>query len=373
MKRVAVLGAGNGGMTISAHLAIDGHQVRLYDLPRFAANLKPIQERGGIEISGVEKEGFGKLEAVTSDIGEAVSEAEIILNPVPAFAFQTFAQTAAPYLEDGQIIVVMGKGGGSITYAQVLKETGVSKDVVLGETNTLTHGCRKIGPAAVTVYGIIQENVVGAFPAKNTDKVVAAMKSLFPRRDFRRAPNIFECILLDFNAITHTGPMICNAARIDSGYGKDEFHLFGRDENPPAVCNIIKAVDRERMALAHALDIEARTLEEEHIRNKYNPGYAGDKVLPMYESMHTEKLEKVPGPYTLKARHLTEDVPYGLVTWASLGRMLGVPTPTSEAIITLASLLNEEDYWESGRTVEKMGINPTWSKERLKEFLEEGK
>jgi opine dehydrogenase len=92
----------------------------------------------------------------------------------------------------------------------------------------------------------------------------------------------------------------------------------------------------------------------------------------MYESMHTEKLEQVPGPYSLDARHLTEDVPYGLVTWASLGRMLSVPTPASDAIITLASVLNGEDYWALGRTVDKMGINPTWSKVRLKEYLEEG-
>jgi opine dehydrogenase len=138
------------------------------------------------------------------------------------------------------------------------------------------------------------------------------------------------------------------------------------------VCNVIEAIDRERMALSHALGIEAVGLEVEHTRNKYNPGHAGDQVLPMYESMHTEKLEKVPGPYTLKARHLTEDVPYGLVTWASLGRMLGVPTPASEAIITLASILNKEDYWALGRTVEKMGIDPKWSKDRLSKYLEEG-
>jgi opine dehydrogenase len=234
------------------------------------------------------------------------------------------------------------------------------------------HGCRKIGPAEVTIFGVIQENVVSAFPGKQTDQVRSAIQKLFPTRDFRRAPNLFESVLLDFNAITHTGPMISNAARIDSGYHKEEFHLFGKDENPPAVCNIIEAIDRERMALAQALDIEAFPLEVEHTRNKYNPGHAGDKVLPMYESMHTEKLEGVPGPYSLDARHLTEDVPYGLVTWASLGRMLNVPTPASEAIINLASILNKEDYWEMGRTVEKMGINPEWSKDRLKTFLEEG-
>lgn len=371
MTKVAILGAGNGGMTLAAHLGLDGHEVRLFETPEYA-NFGPIREQGGIRISGVEKQGLGSVAVATSDPAEALSGAEVILNPVPAYAYQAFARLTAPYLENGQVVVAMGKGGGSVIWAQVLSALGVKAEVLLGETNTLLHGCRKLGPAEVTVFGVIQENVIAAFPGKHTGKVRAAMKSLFPTRDFRRAPNLFESVLLDFNAITHTGPMIANAARIDSGYRKEEFHLFGRDENPPAVCNIIEAVDRERIALAHALGIEAVPLEVEHTRNKYNPGHAGDSVLPMYESMHTEKLEKVPGPYTLKARHLTEDVPYGLVTWASLGRMLGVPTPASEAIITLASIMNREDYWALGRTVETMGIDPKWSKERLLRYLEEG-
>jgi opine dehydrogenase len=372
MSKIAILGSGNGGMTLAAHLGLEGHEIRLFDLPEYADNLDEIQKNGGINISGVEKQGLGPVAFTTSDIAKALNGAEIILNPVPAYAYELFARLATPALQDGQIVVTMGKGGGSLIWAQTLRQQRISKNVIFGETNTLLHGCRKLGPAEVTVYGVIQENVVAAFPGKNTDKVRNAMQSLFPTRDFRRAPNLFESVLLDFNAITHTGPMICNAARIDSGYRKEDFHLFGRDENPPAVCNVIEAIDRERMALAQVLNIEAFPLEVEHTRNKYNPGHAGNQVLPMFESMHTEKLERVPGPYSLKARHLTEDVPYGLVTWASLGRMLGVPTPASEAIITLASILNHEDYWAMGRTMEKMGIDPSWSKERLVAFLEEG-
>jgi opine dehydrogenase len=371
MTHVAILGAGNGGMTLAAHLGLEGHDVRLFELPEYA-NFEAIQAQGGIKISGVEKQGLGRVALATCDPAAAVHGAQVILNPVPAYAFELFARAAGPYLEDGQIVIAMGKGGGSLTWSQALRAQKTRPAVMLGETNTLLHGCRKIGPAEVTVFGVIQENVTAAFPGKDTDRVRAALQALFPTRDFRRAPNLFESVLLDFNAITHTGPMIANAARIDSGYRKEEFFLFGRAENPPAVCRIIEAVDRERMALARALDIEAVGLEVEHTRNKYNPGHAGDQVLPMYESMHTEKLEKVPGPYSLQARHLTEDVPYGLVTWAALGRMLGVPTPASEAIITLASIMNQADYWATGRTMEKMGIDPQWSKERLKRYLELG-
>jgi hypothetical protein len=78
------------------------------------------------------------------------------------------------------------------------------------------------------------------------------------------------------------------------------------------------------------------------------------------------------GPYKLDTRHLKEDIPYGLVTYWSLGRMLGVPTPVTDAIITLSEELLQTDFRAMGRTVEAMGIDPRWSKETLKRYLREG-
>jgi len=74
----------------------------------------------------------------------------------------------------------------------------------------------------------------------------------------------------------------------------------------------------------------------------------------------------------LKARHLTEDIPYGLVVWCALGEMLNVPTPVSRACCVLASALNQEDYLQWVIRWIKMGIDPSWSVEQLKIFLREG-
>ena len=57
------------------------------------------------------------------------------------------------------------------------------------------------------------------------------------------------------------------------------------------------------------------------------------------------------------ARYITEDVPYGLVTCSSLGKMLGIKTPTFDSIIQLASVMNQVDYMTEGRTVEKLGLS----------------
>jgi hypothetical protein len=52
--------------------------------------------------------------------------------------------------------------------------------------------------------------------------------------------------------------------------------------------------------------------------------------------------------------------------------MLGVPTPVTDAIITLAEVLLKKDFRAAGRTVESMGINPSWSPKRLARYLRDG-
>jgi len=61
-------------------------------------------------------------------------------------------------------------------------------------------------------------------------------------------------------------------------------------------------------------------------------------------------------PASMETRYLSEDVPAGLVPMASLGRHLGILTPTMDAIITLASTVHAVDYWADGRTVERLGL-----------------
>jgi opine dehydrogenase len=65
----------------------------------------------------------------------------------------------------------------------------------------------------------------------------------------------------------------------------------------------------------------------------------------------------LPGtPASLHMRYITEDVPYGLVGWASMGRQWSVPTPTIDALIQLASVIERVDYRQHGVTAKSMGI-----------------
>ena len=49
-----------------------------------------------------------------------------------------------------------------------------------------------------------------------------------------------------------------------------------------------------------------------------------------------------------------------------------VPTPVTDAIITLSEELLQTDFRAMGRTVEAIGIDPRWSRETLKSYLRDG-
>jgi opine dehydrogenase len=77
----------------------------------------------------------------------------------------------------------------------------------------------------------------------------------------------------------------------------------------------------------------------------------------LFQAMHANPgYRGIMAPTTLTMRYLHEDVPMSLVPIASLGGMLGVATPTMRAIIEMAGALNGADYWQCGRTVERLGI-----------------
>ena len=386
--KVGIIGAGAGGYACTAYFTYLGHDVTLYNRKLDAdVALKPIEKFGGISIIGnralTNIPDFVPIDKnkLTTDIKKAVEGADIILNITPASGHEFYAKEVAPYVEDGQVITCYGKGGGALTYARVFRELGVDKDVYLSDTNTLPFGVSKMGflgfdPNVIRIEAPTNNFILGGFPSKDLDKAYNLQKKLFPNYSIRRGKNVLETLLVDYNALTHPPPMICNAGRIEAG--DRSFHLFGRDALTPAVVEMINALDLERKALSEKLSIPSHSLAEEVLIVGWNPPYGmyakgkEDKVLPLYEALHTEYLEVCEGPFSLGVRQFTEDVPHGLVTYSSLGDMLGVETPVSDAIVNLTGAMLKTDFWAVGRTVEKLGINPKWSLDELNKFLDEG-
>ncbi len=91
----------------------------------------------------------------------------------------------------------------------------------------------------------------------------------------------------------------------------------------------------------------------------------------LYEAMRANRgYDGIKAPKTVYNRYITEDIPMSLVPIASLGRLVGVPTPAIDSIILLGSILHGVDYWAEGRTVESLGLAGKSLKEIRRYVLE---
>jgi len=339
-----VLGAGNGGMAMADHLALSGYKVALFN--RTPERLGAVQARGGIEVTG-ELEGFAALSNVTADPAQAVSGADVLMVVVPATAHKSMAEIAAPHIKDGQIIVLNpGRTGGALEVARVLRERNPAVRPYIAEAQTLLYASRVTNPGQVHIFGIKNSVPLATLPSYQVVDVLPVIRKALPQ--FVPGDNVLKTSLDNIGAVFHPAITVLNAARIEDTHGDFEYYVEGVT---PAVAAVLEAVDRERVAVAAALGIRANTAREWLYlaydaagrtlldAMRANPGYGGIKA-----------------PGTVQHRYISEDVPASLVPIASIGEMLGVPTPATRAIIALASVMHGVDYWAEGRTVDQLGI-----------------
>jgi opine dehydrogenase len=344
---IAVLGAGNGGQAAAADLTLRGHRVRLYD--RFPEVIEPLAVSGQIKLVGAIV-GTAKLDDVTTDIGRAVTGAEVILITVPGFALSWLAAELAASLVDGQIVILHPGGtGGALEVRQAWRDVSLEADVTLAETDTLLYACRAVTPGEVDVKAVKRELWVAALPAEDTPVAMDALAQLFSQATPAR--NVLATSLSNMNAVIHPAVALMSATRIDSHDPSFEFY---RDGITLSVGTVLEAVDAERCALARALDTDFLSCQD-WIEARY--GVVADDAPTRFELLARDIYQGIGTPESMQARYVSEDVPMALVPMEQLAELVDVATPTISALISLCSSINGVDYRASGRTLARLGIS----------------
>jgi len=355
--RIAVLGAGNGGLAIAGYLALNDFKINLYS--PFAEEIDPIKKEGGILLEG-KIERFGKLNLVTDNIKKAIENTEIIMVVAPAFAHAQIAKDCASYLKDNQIIILNpGRTGGALEFNHLLKEMKVRVDVIVAETNTLIYACRKTGLNKVLIHGIKNEVLLAALPATKTRKVIKKVRTFYPQ--IQSAENVLETSFDNIGAVFHPAIMYSHESRIEQ---KEEFDFYNII---PETAAILEKIDKERLKVAKVFGLKLKSAEQ-WLEEAY-----GAQGKNLYEKITGNKAyQGIKGPKKFNVRQITEDVPYGLVPISLLGKKMGINTPYSDTIITECSFLLNKNFWQTGRTLEKIGLSEMNMKE-IKKFVNYGR
>jgi opine dehydrogenase len=347
--RVAVLGAGNGGVASAFDFAQHGHDVALYAPPEFGENVVAVDRAGGITSSG-ELEGFAPIRYAGHDAAEAMAGAELVLLVGPAYSTEPLAAQAAPHLTDDMAVLVCpGSCAGAIAFKRTIGFELDDPRYVVGETSTLPHAVRVTEPGVVNVFHKLTSGVyLAGLPRQGTDRLYALVRDVWPAVE--PAESVFQTTLQNGNPVIHPAVTLLNAGLLERTGGRFLFYEEGVTES---VGRLIEAVDRERLAIAGRLGVTILSEPALGVRQGY-----------MREENYSTGYSTAPGFLGIRAqsqldhRYLIEDVGYSLLFLSDLAVRLDVPTPVTDSVIAIASVVLARDFRAEGkRTMTTLGLD----------------
>lgn len=361
VSKVAVMGGGNGSHTIAADLTLKGLTVNLFEMARFADRMQPVFDTKTIEMTGVAGCGKARLNRVTSDIREAVESVEAVLIPLPGFAVAGYAELLAPVLQEDQLVLIMPGTLSALEFKKALTAFGNRKDIVVADTGGLPFATRLIRPGVVKTFHIRSVCALAALPGERGPEVLDKLAGLYP---FDLKKTVVETGLGHLTPLLHPLGSLLNAGRIERSRG--EFYMY-EEGMTPSVVRVMEKLDRERMKIGEMLDIRLPTGVDMMVESGYGPRGT------LWESLNgSAGLTPVKGPDSLENRYVTEDIPFGLVAWASLAKAVGAATPIMNALIEIGGAIMGKDCWQEGRNLDKMGLSGM-TITQIKTYLKTGK
>ena len=349
IRTITIVGTGNGAHAAAADLTTRNFVVTMYELPEFAGNLEAIARRGGIEVIRSQSEEFVKIHNFTTDAATAFRSADCIMPVVPRFAHKALAEVCARHVRDGQAIILNpGSTGGLFEFMHVFRNQGVTARLHWAESASLPYGARLVELGKVKVLLDAKAIFFAAFPATETDTMFGQFRGMFPAAV--KVKNILDTAMNNGNPVSHPAGAILNAGRIEFTKGN---YLHYKEGITPAVARVMEDLDQERLAVIRAYGLSEISTAERLVMIGYTS--SGKDLYEQYQ--HSEVFAPMKAPSDLHNRFVTEDIAYGLVTWADLGRLAGVETPLMDAFVRIASSIHRIDYRKEGRTLKNLGLD----------------
>ena len=356
MAEVAVIGAGNVGKAMAAHLSMNGHNISLFN--RTEDKIHSIRKEGCLRVTGV-LEGCPNLNLVTTSIEKALQGKEIIMVTVPASGHDDVARLLSPHLEHGQLVVLNpGRTFGSLAFTRVLRDHGTTNTVA--EAQTILYTTRYCD-FETRIFAIKNRVGLAAFPGNLTGEVIKTLRDVIPQYDACR--DTLEIGLSNVGAILHPAPTLMNIGWVENPETPFKYYYQGIT---PSIARFLEGMDQERLAIAKCFGYTVPSVKE-WLEITYS-SRGGN----LWEALHNNiSYSMIDAPESIDHRYIYEDVPTGLVPMASLGRISGSITTLMDIVIDLASAISNRDYRMTGRSWSNLGLEGM-DKDQMREFFMTG-
>ncbi|MDF2478568.1 MAG: NAD/nadp octopine/nopaline dehydrogenase [Sphingobacterium sp.] len=325
--KITILGAGNSGFAAAIYFLKCGHEVLVYTRNKHkeeSVKANPIQVSNYIEGSFTV--------AITSDLQEALQFGELLIVATLANAHRSIFRAIRGKLNEGQKLLILNSNWGAYEAAGILKEEIDQKKLIVGETSSQPFLATLSGYNQLEIKAIKMEISLAGLTEAQTQILQSDLAPYFDR--VLPLEDVIATTLSSANPIIHVPLSLFHITRIENA----EDYLFLGQSSPRAL-HFVEQIDKERIKIGQALHIYCRPILEE-INSFWTDKY--DSLFDVFHNnrMYCENL----GPKSLTHRFLTEDLPFGIIPINSLGKLLHVDTPYSQAVEDMMKLYLDQDF-----------------------------
>lgn len=343
---VTVIGAGNSGIAMAAHLSTGGNQVTLWNRSR--ATIAKLMKTNLIHCEGVIT-GDVHIHTVTNDIKISLKDPDIILITTPATSHRELAELIAKNINKSTVIILNpGRTFGALEFRNIYEKFNKEYKQVIAETQTIIYTCRKINEDSVNIIAFKDSVLISSLNAESNQSIIENLPECI-REYFLPAESIIQTSIGNVGMVLHCAPLLLNTGWTES---KENIYKYYYDGITPTVSEVIEKIDLERVAVSEILGHKVESTKEWLIRTYHVEGNN------LYECIQNNDAYKtINAPSSLIHRYIFEDVPCGLVPLEAIGIELGLDMSHTTLIIDLASKLMNVNFREIGRNLEYLNIS----------------
>jgi hypothetical protein len=364
----AICGSGNAGHALAVVLSqnFDGTVNWLVGSEERAELLRLRMAAVGLQSTGVIEGRADQVRTISSNPGEVIPDADLVLIVVPAFAHASVLSRIEPYVSETTAVGCLPtRGGFEFEASRLISDVDSRGRPTLFGLQTLPWSTRVVSPGEAVNFGAVKASVVmAALPADRGPQLAVQLSRLLGIQVVATG-GFLNLTLGNPGQYIHPGLMYGHFRSWQGEeYDEDEIPMFyaeATDEMGETVerlsfdaSAVAQAIERES---GGALDLSGVVPVLDWLRSSYSH-VTGD-LSTVATCFRTGPIQARKAPVTETSpgrfvpnfgyRYLSEDVPYGLVITRAFAEIANVPTPTIDEVISWAQSKMQKLYLTHGR------------------------
>ena len=350
--KATIIGAGNSGLAMAAHLSMGGNSVTLWN--RSGSTIFKILQTHVIHCEGVIN-GDIRIDRITDDIRVALEDPDIILITPPANSHKELAEQIARNIRKSTVIILNpGRTWGALEFKRTYDRYNTEFPQIIAETQTIIYTCRKVTEDSVHIMAMKDSVLISALDARMNKEIIGLLPECI-RQYFIPAESIIQTSIGNVGMILHCAPLLLNAGRTEGSVAHYKYYHEGIT---PTIGRLLEKLDQERIAVSEALGFRVESAMDWLMRTYH---VSGDSL---YECIqNNEAYNGIDAPTSLHHRDIFEDVSFGLVPLEAIGKKMGLDMKNTTLIVDLACRLLDTDYREQGYQLDYTENEIDWIRE----------